>query len=278
MKSILVPIEEHNLFQSVLDTTLLLGRAFESYIEGFAISFNLPMAMPIDVAIGIPSLLDPATRREVTDAARQHFETMMQAQQIPEAALGAAGLSYGWRQSEMKSDAFLGSYGRAFDITVLGRPGSGTHRPRLSTAEAALFESGRPLLIAPPQAPETLGETIVIAWNASTETAHAVGFGMPLLLRARRVVVLSVEGWGVQGPSGHDLARSLKRHGINIETHTVPNNTGRIGETILSAAAGLGCDLLIKGAYTQSRLRQMILGGATNHILAQSTLPVLMAH
>jgi nucleotide-binding universal stress UspA family protein len=58
----------------------------------------------------------------------------------------------------------------------------------------------------------------------------------------------------------------------------VPNTSGRAGETILAAAASLGCDLLIKGAYTQSRLRQMILGGATSHILAQSTLPVLMAH
>jgi nucleotide-binding universal stress UspA family protein len=278
MKSILVPIEEHSLVQSVLDTALLLGRAFESYLEGFAISFNLPMAMPIDIAIGIPSLLDPATRREVTDAARQHFEAVMQAQVIPEASSGALGLSYGWRQAEMMSDTFLGSYGRAFDITVLGRPGNGTHHPRLSTAEAALFESGRPILIAPPQAPETLGETIVIAWNASTETARAVGFSMPLLQRARRVVVLSVEGWEVQGPSGQELARSLRRHGIAIETRTVPNNTGRIGETILTAAADLGCDLLVKGAYTQSRLRQMILGGATSHILAQSTLPVLMAH
>jgi nucleotide-binding universal stress UspA family protein len=278
MKSILVPIEEHSLFQSVLDTALLLGRAFESYIEGFAISFNLPMAMPTGIAIGIPSLLDPATRREVTDAARQHFEAVMQAQGIPEASSGATGLTYGWRQAEMMSDTFLGSYGRTFDVTVLGRPGNGILHPRLATAEAALFESGRPILIAPPQAPETLGETVVIAWNASTETARAVGFSMPLLRRARRVVVLSVEGWGVQGPSGQEVARSFQRYGINAETRTVPNNTGRIGETILSAAAGFGCDLLVKGAYTQSRLRQMILGGATSHILAQSTLPVLMAH
>src|ERR687893_2576101 len=120
MKTILVPVEEHSLLRPVLDTAVLLGRAFDSYIEGFAISFNLPMAMPIDIAIGIPSLLDPATRQEVTDAARQHFEAVMQAQGIPEASSGALGLSYGWRQAEMMSDTFLGSYGRAFDITVLG--------------------------------------------------------------------------------------------------------------------------------------------------------------
>jgi nucleotide-binding universal stress UspA family protein len=278
MKTILVPIEEHSLLRPVLDTALLLARAFDSYIEGFAVSFNLPMAMPIDIAIGVPSLLDPVTRREMTDASQRHFETVMQAEGIPLAEPGVTGLSYGWRQTEMMSDAFVGSYGRAFDAIVLGRPGNSTHHPRLSTAEAALFESGRPVLIAPPQAPATLGRTIVIAWNGSTETARAVAFSMPLLARAERVIVLSVEGWGPDEPTGADLARSLKRHGLNVETRTVPNTSGRHGETILSAAESVGCDLLVKGAYTQSRLRQMILGGATSHILAHSALPVLMAH
>jgi nucleotide-binding universal stress UspA family protein len=278
MKTILVPVEEHSLLRPVLDTALLLGRAFDSYIEGFAVSFNLPMAMPIDIAIGVPSLLDPTTRREMTDASQRHFETVMQAEQVPLAGPGVTGLSFGWRQTEMMSDTFVGSYGRVFDVIVLGRPGNGSHHPRLSTAEAALFESGRPILIAPPQAPATLGQTVVIAWNGSTETAHSVAFAMPLLARAQRVIVLSLEGWGTPDPSGADLARSLKRHGLNVETRTVPNPANRPGETILAAAASLGCDLLVKGAYTQSRLRQMILGGATSHILAHTTLPVLMAH
>ncbi len=278
MKTILVPVEEHSLLRPVLDTALLLGRAFESYIEGFAVSFNLPMAMPIDIAIGVPSLLDPATRREMTDASQRHFETVMQAEGVPPAGPGVEGLSFSWRQTEMMNDTFVGSYGRVFDVIVLGRPGTGSHHPRLSTAEAALFESGRPVLIAPPKAPAIIGQTVVIAWNGSTETAHAVAFAMPLLARAQRVIVLSVEGWGPPEPTAPDLARSLRRHGLNVETRTVPNTSGRPGETILSAAASFGCDLLVKGAYTQSRLRQMILGGATSHILAHSTLPVLMAH
>lgn len=278
MKTVLVPIEEHSLLRPVLDTALLLGRAFESYIEGFAVSFNLPMAMPIDIAIGVPSLLDPATRREMTDASQRHFATVMQAENVPQAGPGVQGLSFGWRQTEMMNDTFVGSYGRVFDVVVLGRPGNGSHHPRLSTAEAALFETGRPVLIAPPKAPASLGGTVVIAWNGSTETARAVAFAMPLLARAQRIVVLSVEGWGPAEPSGADLARSLKRHGLNVETRSVPNASGRPGETILSAAGSLGCDLLVKGAYTQSRLRQMIFGGTTSHILAEATIPVLMAH
>ena len=126
--------------------------------------------------------------------------------------------------------------------------------------------------------PPSLGETVVIAWNGSTETARTVAVAMPVLLRARRVVVLTLEDWGGSGPSGEELAHTLRRHGIPVEATHIASTSGRYGETILSNAAALGCDLLIKGAYTQSRLRQMILGGATSHILAHTTLPVFMAH
>jgi nucleotide-binding universal stress UspA family protein len=277
MKTILVPIEEHSLIHSVLEMALLVGRSFDSYIEGTPISINLPVALPVDIAIGVPSVLDPNTRQEMANNARRHFESFMRSQNVSRAAGESDGLSYGWHEGDLMDDTFLGSYARVFDVTVVGRPGSSANHPRLSTAEAALFESGRPVLIAPPTPPATCGETIVIAWNGSTETAHCVADAMPLLAKARRVVVMSIEDWG-SGPSGEDMARSLRRHGIPAETMTVANVTGRHGETILTNAASLGCDLLIKGAYTQSRLRQMILGGATSHILAHTTLPVFMAH
>jgi nucleotide-binding universal stress UspA family protein len=118
----------------------------------------------------------------------------------------------------------------------------------------------------------------VIAWNRSTETARTIGFAMPLLARAQRIVVVEFEDWGVSGPSMQDLSHTLARNGLPVETRTIPNPHGHAGEAILSAAASLGCDLLVKGAYTQSRLRQFIFGGATSHILSNTTVPVLMAH
>jgi nucleotide-binding universal stress UspA family protein len=276
MKNILVPVEEHSLIHSVLETALVLGRIFDSYIEGAPVSINLPIALPVDIAIGVPSVLDPATRNEMADTSRKHFESFMTAKGVHRVGAGA-GIGYGWHDGELMDDTFLGSYGRVFDITVVGRPGSAANHPRLSTAEAALFESGRPILIVPPTPPTTIGETIVIAWNGSTETARTVAQATPFLARARRIIVLSIEDWGT-GPTGEDLARALRRRGLAVETTTVPNPTGRHGETILNSAAGFGCDLLVKGAYTQSRLRQMILGGATSHILAHAGIPVFMAH
>jgi nucleotide-binding universal stress UspA family protein len=175
-------------------------------------------------------------------------------------------------------DAFLGAYGRVFDLVVVGRPDGSNGQTRLSTVEAALFETGRPVLIAPTTAPRTLGETAVIAWNRSTETARAVLGSMPLLRKARRIVVLELDDWGVPGPSASELARSLRMHDLQAEAITAPDPSNRPGETILREAAALGCDLLVKGAYTQSRLRQMFFGGATSHILSNTTMPVLMAH
>jgi len=278
MKSILVPIEDQGLIESQLEVALLLGQTFDSYIEGLAITPDYPVVLPVDIAIGVPSPLTPENRFEMARACRERFEGHMTAKQVSRSSAGLSGLSFGWRQDGLMEDAFLGAYGRVFDVTVVGRPDGSNGQTRLSTVEAALFETGRPVLIAPPSAPRTFGEVAVIAWNRSTETARVVLGAMPLLKKARRVVVLELEDWGVPGPSGSELARSLRMHDVAAEAMTVPNPSDKPGETILTEAASLGCDLLVKGAYTQSRLRQMFFGGATSHILGNTTIPVLMAH
>ena len=141
-----------------------------------------------------------------------------------------------------------------------------------------MFVFARMWLVAPPKAPEKLGDNIVIAWNRSTETARCVAFAMPLLHRASKVTVLTVTGGMVPGPEGPELARHLRLNGIACDELTVAPGSRTSGELVLAKAEELGCDLLIKGAYTQSRLRQMIFGGATSHILAKTNMPVFMAH
>jgi nucleotide-binding universal stress UspA family protein len=123
-----------------------------------------------------------------------------------------------------------------------------------------------------------LGENIVIAWNCSTETARTVAFGMPYLKQAKQVVVLTVEGGTVPGPTGEEVAQHLRRNAIPATARTAAANGRSIGQAMLAEALALGADLMFKGAYTQSRLRQMIFGGATDHILTAATLPVFFAH
>lgn len=278
MKTILVPVELHDLAQSTLQTAALLGKAFGSYLEGFTLTPSLSPFLAAD-AMGSTVLYqaDYVNNEDNQHKAHQIFTETMQAHNIPEAARTKAGLRYGW-QEKAQGDDFVASQGRAFDITVLGRPGTKFSQPRTSTLEAALFESGRPVLIAPPGPPRQFGENVLIVWNGSTETARTIGLALPLLARATRTIVLTVEGSGVPGPSGNDILTYLKRNEIACEARAIEPEGQSTGEAILNTAADLDCDLIIKGAYTQSRLRQMIFGGATRHVIAATDLPVFMAH
>jgi nucleotide-binding universal stress UspA family protein len=278
MKSILVPTEQHGLLDSTLQCALLLARKFDSYMEGFALFPAMVELYALDSGVPLPIEEVRDHDAEMARQARGAFEKFMTGNGVPRANRDRT-LSFGWLDAAPDGDPFVGSYGRVFDLIVLGRPGgSRWSRPSMTTIEAGLFESGRPILIAPPSPPQRIGENILIAWNGSTEQARTTAFAMPLLKQARHVVVLTVQGGTVPGPSGEELARCLDRNGVPCEPITVQPEGRSTGEAILAQAASLQSDLLIKGAYTQSRLRQMIFGGATRHILAHASLPVLMAH
>ena len=276
MKAILVPVEPHPATASVLDAALLAARRFGGTVEGFALRPAPVEYVPIDMIGGLAWHVDERADRSAAVESRAVFELHMGERGIPRAGGEAPG--WRWYDEAPSGDGFAGSRARVFDLTVLGRPGPDPGAPRLSTLEVVLFESGRPILIVPPAAPAALGETIVVAWNGSTETARATAFAMPFLTRARRVVVLTVEGGTVPGPTGEEMCRSLRLNGVPAEPMRVKPDRRGSGEVFLHTAASLGCDLLVKGAYTQSRLRQMIFGGATSHILSAATVPVLMAH
>jgi nucleotide-binding universal stress UspA family protein len=278
MKAILVPVEQ-NTSRAVLGTALAVARTFDSYIEGLALGPTAPDVIITDV--GTLPILDPDNRREMAQNARQRFEAWMTTQSVPPRPEEPHGLCCGWHGDELVDDDALGCRGRAFDLIVIGRPGSGRDQPRMATAESALFDSGRPVLLVPPSVPEpasALGETIVVSWNGSTETARAVSFAMPVLLKAHRVVVLTVKGATVEGPSGEEIAAMLRLHEVPATALTQDDDRRSPGATILAQARELGADLLVKGAYTQSRIRQLIFGGPTRHILEHAELPILMAH
>ena len=271
MRTILVPVEPHDLILSVLETARVLAQRFDARIEGFAARSILTGFAVGDIAILTKPELDHA---ELVRHARRVFEDHMLSRGVPR---DGSGPSFAWRGDAPPGDGFVGSYGRAFDVIVVGRPGTAGTSPRMSLVEAALFESGRPILVAPPEPPRSFGDAIAVAWNGSTETASTVALAMPLLRRAARVVVLGIQGWG-EAPGAEQLARHLERNGIRVETDVTSAGGRNIGEAILARTAALGCDLLVKGAYTQSRLRQMVFGGATIHIMTRTTLPVFMAH
>ena len=277
MKSILVPIEKHELVTSMLDCATRLAGRFSGVVEGVALRLPQISVVGPDPVVTVTFPRAEQEDLEILSNARRVFDDYYATEAVSLLPEGQRPRHH-WRAIDPVDDAALGSLARVYDLTVVGRPQGGTMGPRMTTLEAVLFESGRPLLIAPPVAPRGLGEHIVISWNCSTESARTGAYAMPLLLKAREVAVLTIDGAVSPGPSGKELADCLAVHGIEARELTVLAGGRKPGAAILEEAERLGADLLVKGAYTQSRLRQMIFGGATSHILSNTELPVFMAH
>jgi nucleotide-binding universal stress UspA family protein len=142
--------------------------------------------------------------------------------------------------------------------------------------EIALRETGRPVLIAPMTPFATIGEHIAIAWNGSSEAARAVAMSLDQLRRAMQVTIVSVDEDGEISPSGQQLADYLRFHDIDASPVTVEGTAHTAGACLLAEAERAGADLLVMGAYTRSRARRLIFGGATSHILRAATIPVIM--
>ena len=279
MKTILVPTEHYESMRSTLETALLLARRCDSYMEGFALRFGISEFVAVDMAGGFPLEAFRQEGLEDEKQARQIFESFMASNNVPRATGTASGLSYGWLEDAPEGESFVGSYGRVFDVIVLARPDASTMRLHSKALESGMFESGRPVLICPPSPPKAIGANVLVHWNNSTEQARTTALALPLLHQAERVTVLTVTGGAsVPGPSGDQAVSYLQRNGIAAVPMTVELNGRTTGEVVLATAGSLNCDLLIKGAYTQSRLRQMIFGGTTQHILEYAMLPVMLAH
>ena len=282
MKTMLVPFQGVPADEVALAQAARLARRFLAQVEGLLCLQN-PTAWIGEHYSTVPPLsLSTLTKdwRETADRIRLRFLERAEELGLPQREVGAAegGPGASWHEEEGREDRVVAEYGRLCDLIIMARRERSGAPDWEATASTALFESGRPLLLAPAIVPETIGTTIVIAWNGSTETARTIGLGMPFLERARRVVVLTVEGWLVPSHTGKRVAEHLSRHGLDAIAHVAKPEGRSNGEAILRECEELGADLLFKGAYTNYRFAQLIFGGATQHVLTAAKLPVFLAH
>jgi nucleotide-binding universal stress UspA family protein len=191
-----------------------------------------------------------------------------------------------WRLVEGNLPASVALHARYADLAVLGQANPYEHRDgqgHEAVVVTTVMGSGRPVL-AVPFAGEftTVGDRVLVAWNASREAARAVNDALPLLCHASKVTVLAVNPR--RGIGGHgevpaaDIALHLARHGVRAEAaHTVASDIPD-GEALLSYAADIGADLIVSGAYGHSRARELVFGGVTRTLLAEMTAPVFLSH
>lgn len=175
-----------------------------------------------------------------------------------------------------REEDIVAQQARLADLTVVPHPDAGEDVSSSDALHAVLFDSGRPVLISPQKPPESIGTRVCLAWNGTAESASSVVAAMPWMERAKAVAILSAEGYQRRGPAAPELASYLALHDVHADIITFRSVNGSVGAGLLAAAASYGCDLLSMGAYSHSRLRQLILGGVTRHVLESSTLPVMM--
>lgn len=173
----------------------------------------------------------------------------------------------------------FGGLARFSDLVILGQPSvSGSEQVTNNLIEGALFDGDAPALICPASMPKMPGKAVVIGWNGDREALRAVRKAMPLLQQANTVEIAVVDPSGVEGEPGADLALLLARHGVDVEIN-VPARAGQsVSEVLRQRARDRDADLLVMGAYGHSRFREYVLGGVTRDILADTPVPVLMAH
>jgi nucleotide-binding universal stress UspA family protein len=268
----------------VLEAALMVARRFNSHIVGLhSLTTEYAVVFGGEMGFSISSEVDRTLEREGQerrDQARHLFRDFMDRHgvAIGRPTPGENAPTASWREEDGRQNAVVGMSGRVYDLIIVEQPEKLASIAE-ATLEDALFESGRPVLMVPKTLPPTLGDTIAIAWTGSTETALTVAVSMPFLKLAKHVVVVAV---GPQlmpepGPTGDELASNLEAHGLSVSLRPAFGRQKPQGESFLKEAMAAGADLLLKGAYTQSRIRQMIFGGATRHIIMESRIPVIMA-
>lgn len=199
-----------------------------------------------------------------------------------------AGVSHSWQEAGcMMSELAdtLAMYSRHHDLTVLGQYDPDSSDPASSSEipDKVILTSGTPVLVVPRYGKfETVGTRIMVAWKPYREAVRAVNDGMAFLENAKSALVLCADpNKGARDTlpvANVDIADRLSRHGVNVKKETMNAQGISVGDLLLSRAADESIDLIVCGAYGRPRLRELMLGGVTHHLLKHMTVPVLMSH
>ncbi len=285
IKTILVQLSGDPGDNTALETAYLIARLFDAHIVGLHVSpgwAELAGQVALqDVEGAAPSAEFFAAleqqRKSMAWRANRHFAEFCRRWQISIVGNQPGPRAVSAEMREIRGDVVKETVAEArfHDLLVLGR-----------TAEARGFgamvvSAGRPIVIAPKQAPENLAPTIAVAWKETAEAARALTAAMPLLSKADKVLVLAAaEGKGRTAmiDSAERIARHLRWHGLSVETQCIAPGERSLADAIAQSALQNRADLLVMGGYGHSRLRELVLGGVTRDVLNGCPLPVFLFH
>ncbi len=274
-KRIMVPVNGVEDTAHALDLAFGLGKRFDGEVVGIHAAAETASVLPY-----MGESMSGALVGDMISALDNAAEARLQAAQAAFAAAqqasgGVAGHLAVHRGLE---DDLLARHGRLADLIVVPRPVSKIALSESPTMQAAIMDTGRPVLVAPPGQTKAVGGKILVAWNGSAQAARALAAAMPLLREAKAVTLLHLEEGSVEAPTVEDAVAYLAAHGCVAEAVSQSRGRHPVADALFLAAINQGADLLVMGAYTHKRIRELIFGGTTLEALLDATIPVLMAH
>ena len=276
-KTILVHADDNPQCKQRVDAAIRIALDFSAKLVGMYLVPTVEMTPSIAELLPADVL---ARRLHDTGEAQTRAEALFR-----QAAADAGLAAIDWRAPAGKPVIAAVAHARCADLAVIGQPNSDDRDFAFheELAQTVALSAGRPTLIMPYIAPlASFGQSILVAWDGGREAARAVGDALPLLARARRVTVMSIDTEAkdrvADGSATSRLADYLHSHGIDARVDRSNITDISVGEQLLSRAADLGIDLFVMGAYAHTRLRELVLGGVTRTMLRSMTAPVLMSH
>ena len=273
-KTIIVHLDAGRRNRERLDLAFNLAERFDAHLVGF---FGLEALTVPTVPEAAPTLYDEMlkSRRRLAAKVEDDFRGKMHKEQY-------TGKSE-WRPTLDDGFAGLEFHAKYADLVVAGQPDPGGDGLPAWFAHRLVMSIGRPVLYVPFAGRfEDCGKRVLVPWNASREAARAVKDALPLLRAAEETEVVTFEPEKVflddDALPDPDMGAYLARHGAKVTLANQPTSIDDVGALILSRAADNAADLIVMGAYGHSRLREMVLGGATREIFRSMTVPTLMSH
>jgi nucleotide-binding universal stress UspA family protein len=259
----------------VTDFAVSVAASFDSHLTGVAFRYE-PVVPPSD-RYGFPAEVIESQRIENEKAAKAAVTKFDEV--ASRAAISTESRIFDVSVTSVPN--VFADIARRFDLAIMGQPEPDKPVFERLIVEAALFDSGRPVLIVPYI--QRIGlrlDRVMVGWDGSRSAARAVADAMPMLVRAKvtEVVIVASEPIKSSEMPGADIAHHLARHGAKVDVKSILTAETDVANTMLSHAADMSADFLVMGGYGHSRLREFILGGATRGILASMTIPTLMSH
>jgi len=290
-RRILVSLTGFESDGAALHTAYLLGRLFDAHLDcicarpgpGQAVIGASPFE--IGTAMNAAELIADLQRENELRAkeARLSFEKFCDRWRVPQSEGPGmkSGVSASWRELTGDEVQVTVNEARFHDLVVLGRAPEGTALS-ISGIGSVLVESGRPVLLTPERAPENIAPIVAIAWKDGPEAARAIAAAAPLLAKAHKVVVLTADEDDAMAKtqigSAERIASQFRRHGTTSEARLVVPGGRALPDAVLDTARACGADVLVMGGYGHSRIRELVFGGFTRHVLNSSPLPVFLFH